>query len=69
MEMTNINNIEITRDEASEIIKALEDQQSLSDKSKRILDFLKRAVKAPEFDEVEGIPTWAIYYLKYGGGS
>ena len=69
MELTNINNIEITRDNASEIIKVLEDQQSLSDKSKQILEFLKRAVKAPELEEVDGIPTWAIYYLEYGEDS
>lgn len=66
MEMTNINNIEITRDEAAEIIKALEGQRNLSDESKRILKYLRRAVKAPMTDEVEGIPTWAIYYLEYG---
>lgn len=50
MEMTNI---EITRDEAAEIIEILEDQWRLSDEAERILEFLKRAVKAPELEEVE----------------
>ena len=66
MEKDNINSIEITRDEAGVIIKVLEGQKKPSDESRRILEFLKRAVEAPMFDEVEGIPTWALYYLEYG---
>lgn len=66
MEKSNINSIEITRDEAGTIIKALEGQGDLPDEAKTVLEFLKRAVEAPTLDEVEGVPTWAIHYLEYG---
>lgn len=66
MEKDYINSIEITRDEARVVIKALEGQKNPSDESRKVLEFLKRAVEAPMFDEVEGIPTWAISYLEYG---
>ncbi len=65
MEMMNINNIEITRDQARAILPFLKSGE-LTDEAKDVVDFLELALAAPEFEEVDGIPTWAIYYLEYG---
>lgn len=71
MEMMNINNIEITRDQAKDIAILLRELRPTADSGRAgmidtLLEFLDRAVSAPEFEEVDGIPTWAIYYLEYG---
>ena len=66
MEKLNINNIEITRDEANAIIGALKDRRDLGEEAGKALEHLEWAVKVPLFDEVEGIPNWSLYYLEYG---
>ena len=71
MEMMNINNIEITRNQAKDIAILLRELRPTADSGRAgmidtLLEFLDRAVSAPEFEEVDGIPTWALYYLEYG---